>query len=298
MIFISTLHNPYQNLALEHALFQNTQAPSLFLYVNTPCVVIGRAQNPWIEANLAYMQQRQIPLLRRQSGGGTVVHDLGNLNFSFMSPTAHYDKQQHLRIVLKALHDLGIPATVNERHDLMLQGKKISGSAFRETRDHCFHHGTLLIESDLPALREALAAPPLKIKTNAVPSVRSAVMNLCDFKADLSMQQMQSQLITAFSLHHQFTIAPTLLDETALDSPLAQTALSLYQSQEWLYHKTLPFEEQREVNGQIVTLYVEQGVIMRCVPLLSECEAWIGTEFAVLAIFPSPFAEEGRVEGG
>ena len=124
-VFLSASQNPYQNLALEHVLLQTLTAPALFLYVNQPCVVIGRAQNPWIEANLPFLKEQAMPLVRRQSGGGTVVHDLGNLNFSFISPKARYDKKLHLKIVLNALRALGIPAEMNARHDLILQDKKI-----------------------------------------------------------------------------------------------------------------------------------------------------------------------------
>ncbi len=278
-VFISKVHNPYENLALEHYLFQSLTAPALFLYVNTPSVVIGRAQNPWVEANLPFMQAQQIPLVRRQSGGGTVVHDLGNLNFSFISPKTHYDKKQNLQIILQALADLGVPATMNERHDLILQGKKISGSAFRETRDNCFHHGTLLIDADLPMLREALNAPPRNIKTNAVPSVRSSVMNLRAFDPGLSLPAIQSQIIQAFAAHHQQSIEPIVLDPAVLNHEQVAKELKVYQSQEWLYRKTLPFSEIINIDDRAVTVFVENGLIIDVSPMLPECAAWVGLDY-------------------
>jgi lipoate-protein ligase A len=283
-VFLSALHNPYQNLALEHGLFQSLPAPSLFLYTNTPCVVIGRAQNPWVEANLPFMQMQHIPLVRRQSGGGTVVHDLGNLNFSFISPKAQHNKTQNLQIILHALQRLGIPAEMNERHDLILQGKKISGSAFRETRNNCFHHGTLLIDADLPMLREALAAPPRSITTNAVKSVRSSVMNLRDFNSALSLQQIQAEIIQSFLQYHKIQLTPVILGLAALDHPLIQAEYNLYQSHEWLYHKTLPFEEHIDINGQAVKITVENGVITHCQPLLPQCSAWIKRDFSLWSL--------------
>ncbi|MCX7122323.1 MAG: lipoate--protein ligase [Gammaproteobacteria bacterium] len=283
-IFVSSVRNPYENLALEHFLFQTQAVPTLFLYVNQPCVVIGRAQNPWIEANLPFLKANQMPLVRRQSGGGTVVHDLGNLNFSFISPKAQYDKKTHLQMVLNALITLGIPAQMNERHDLIVQDKKISGSAFRETRENCFHHGTLLIHSDLAMLREALAAPPRKIKTNAIRSVRSSVMNLTDFMPDLSLESVKKSLIQSFENHHQQAIPPLVLDQQALRYPLVVAEQQRYQSLEWIYHKTLPFEEEREINGQKLVFQVESGRIIACKPPLSEYAHWLGSVFDIECI--------------
>lgn len=237
-IYVSLLQNPYENLALEAALHRTIEVPTLFLYVNSPCVVIGRAQNPWLEADIAFLRQENIPLVRRQSGGGTVVHDLGNLNFSFISPKAHYDKILHLKMVQAALNDLGITTTLNARYDILLEGKKISGSAFRETRLNCFHHGTLLVHADLRRLGKALSAPELDIKSNAIRSVKSPVINLADRLPDLSIDQVKESLIRRFSAHYEVNLTPILFDESALTPPNIQKDLSLYQSEEWLFEKT------------------------------------------------------------
>jgi lipoate-protein ligase A len=180
---------------------------------------------------------------------------------------------------LQALNALDVPAVMNERYDLILQGKKISGSAFRETRQNCFHHGTLLIDADLPMLREVLAPSARQITTHAVRSVRSSVMNLRDFDPALSVERIQSQIITAFATHHRIPDASMLLGQETLASAIVQTELNLYQSPEWLYHKTLPFEEQRQVGGQSVRLTVEDGFIKNIDPALPELNALLGTMF-------------------
>ncbi len=238
-LYLSLLHNPYHNLALEADLHRSIDAPTLFLYVNSPCVVIGRAQNPWLEADIAFLEQAQIPLVRRQSGGGTVVHDLGNLNFSFISPKADYDKALHLQIVQAALEGFGIKTTLNARHDILLDGKKISGSAFRENRLNCFHHGTLLVHADLARLCQALAAPELNIKSNAIRSVKSPVINLRDRLPTLTIEQVQDALIQHFASHHNEDLIPICLGESHLQHPSIQKDIALYQSHDWLFEKTL-----------------------------------------------------------
>lgn len=237
-VYVSLLHNPYHNLALEADLHRKIDAPTLFLYINAPCVVIGRAQNPWLEADIAFLAQAKIPLVRRQSGGGTVVHDLGNLNFSFISPKADYNKALHLQIVQGALESLGITTTLNARHDILLEGRKISGSAFRETRLNCFHHGTLLVHVDLPRLGKALSAPELNIKSNAIRSVKSPVINLRDRLPTLTIEQVQNALIAHFSAHHGTILTPVLLSERHLHHPEIQKDTALYQSHDWRYEKT------------------------------------------------------------
>jgi lipoate---protein ligase len=189
-IYISFHENPFANLAVEQYLFQNSPPDStiLFLYNNGPCVVIGRNQNPWLEANLAqsYKQQNAVPLVRRRSGGGAVFHDRGNLNFSVICPSANFTRDKHAQMVASALRSLGVDgARVNDRHDIVVeQGDppatfKISGSAYKLTRQRALHHGTLLINTDAGLLRNLLKSPAIPfIKARGVESVKSAVTNI------------------------------------------------------------------------------------------------------------------------
>ncbi|KAI9761143.1 MAG: hypothetical protein M4579_001190 [Chaenotheca gracillima] len=148
--FISRSTDPYVNLSIEHFLLQKTPASSkvLFLYTNRPCVVIGRNQNPWVEANLHLLKSGTTPqarepeasnklgeadaaavwLVRRRSGGGAVFHDEGNVNYSVICPTAEFSRDKHAEMVVRALRRLGVDrARVNERHDIVLdQGEATS----------------------------------------------------------------------------------------------------------------------------------------------------------------------------
>ena len=258
MIYISTCTDPFINLSLEHHLFEYTSVPALFLYQNSPCVVIGRAQNPWVECDLHFLDAENIPLLRRQSGGGTVFHDLGNLNFTFFSAKAHLDKKHNLKLVLQALMLFGVCAELNDRHDLLLADKKISGSAFRETRSMAFHHGTLLLASHLEILRRSLKAPAYHIKSKGVASVKSSVTNINDHHPQLAMSDLQAALIERFRQYYQITAPIQYLNE--FDT--VKATLQLYHSDAWRFERSLPFSETlKHQDGSQSTLEVEAGII-------------------------------------
>lgn len=125
----------------------------LFLWRNADTVVIGRAQNPWKECNTRRMEEDNVRPARRSSGGGAVFHDLGNTCFTFMAGKPEYDKTISTSIVLNALNALGVSAEASGRNDLVVKtaegDRKVSGSAYRETKDRGFHHGTLLLNADL-----------------------------------------------------------------------------------------------------------------------------------------------------
>lgn len=202
-IYISTSHSPYLNLSIEHHLFQTTPAHStvLLLYANTPSIVIGRNQNPWVEVNLPLLHRAdgsKINLVRRRSGGGTVFHDLGNVNYCVCMPSAAFDRDKHAEMVVRALHGLGVEsAIVNKRHDIVMlppgttaestkmeeetpEGtRKISGSAYKLTRLRSYHHGTMLLDSRLEDVRSYLRSPATGwLKARGVDSVRSPVANV------------------------------------------------------------------------------------------------------------------------
>ncbi|KAI9902086.1 hypothetical protein N3K66_003903 [Trichothecium roseum] len=208
-IYISRTTDPLANLSLEHRLLQTSHPDStvLVLYVNRPTVVFGRNQNPWLEVNLAKLSaagvsaagsRRAVGLLRRRSGGGTVFHDEGNVNFGVICPPAAFDRDRHAEMVARALRRLGQPtARVNERHDIVidvdgngtLDGKgqasnkketrKVSGSAYKLTRLRSLHHGTCLVDSPNLGLISPLLRSPAEpyVKARGVDSVRSPVAN-------------------------------------------------------------------------------------------------------------------------
>ncbi|OHF02334.1 lipoyltransferase [Colletotrichum orchidophilum] len=126
-VYTSNSRDPYVNLSIEHHLLQTTPSDStvLFLYTNRPSIVIGRNQNPWLEVNLPLLRslssQGAVDLVRRRSGGGTVFHDEGNVNYSVICPPANFDRDTHAEMVVRALRSLGVEgAAVNCRHDIVM----------------------------------------------------------------------------------------------------------------------------------------------------------------------------------
>ncbi len=188
MCVIAIVHSrlePALNLGLEEALFRAPGAETrLLLWRNGPCVVVGRHQNAWAEANLEFLQARGVSLLRRISGGGAVWHDPGNLNYSLIQPRTEGDAAldwSALDPVLAALRRLGLPAKFGPRHELLAGGGKISGTAQHVSRGRRLVHGTLLYRADLAALDQALhPAVTDTFSTRAAASVRSRVVNLAE----------------------------------------------------------------------------------------------------------------------
>ena len=263
LIYISKSNNPYLNLAIEDWLLRDPQFHDqsiLFFYVNTPAVVIGRAQNPWIECDLSLAEKLGIQLARRQSGGGTVYHDQGNLNFSFIVPQDHYDKAQHIRTMIDILQQCGISAHTNQRHDIrvMHQGidYKVSGSAFRETRQRAFHHATLLFDADLTHLSPVLNPPDYGIEAKGVKSVRSPVINLTQVDPQISIENFLTIAQQMLDQH------PTMITEQDVQHiSHIQTACQEYQTWDWIFGKTLPFVQRKIIDGKEVEIPVKHGIV-------------------------------------
>jgi lipoate---protein ligase len=181
----------YENLSREELLFEGCGEDELrfLLYVDSPCVVIGKHQNPWREAAAWRVKRGSLTLARRISGGGTVYHDLGNLNFSFMLPKRLFDRRFNLDIVVTALERLGITAAVSPRYDIMVTERKVSGNAFCFRRGLALHHGTLLVRSRLGDLHDALSGMG-GITSHAVESHPQPVLNLEEAAAGLTIDDV------------------------------------------------------------------------------------------------------------
>ena len=150
----NTSHDPFYNQAFEEYVF--TQFPEeevFFLWRNTPSVVVGCYQNICREVSVQALRKQRIPVIRRPSGGGTVYHDLGNVNYTYSTRSKGLvDYDACLQPVIAALNAIGVPAQKGRSCDIWVDGRKISGSAQRMAGGRLLHHGTLLFESDLAVL--------------------------------------------------------------------------------------------------------------------------------------------------
>ncbi|MFO7932939.1 MAG: lipoate--protein ligase [Bacteroidales bacterium] len=180
---VSEHTDPYFNLASEEYLLKGFKDDFFLLYGNSPTVVIGKHQNAMAEFNFPYVREKNIMVARRISGGGAVYHDPGNLNFTFITSGEEgmlVDYGKYTLPVIQAMDTLGLDVTLGERHQLLLAGKKISGTASHVLKDRVLHHGTLLYSSDLDTLENALRAEKDHYEDRAVRSVRSEITNIRD----------------------------------------------------------------------------------------------------------------------
>jgi len=263
----------YRNLAIEEYLMEQVvdQGPVLFLWRSDCAVVMGKNQNPWRECRLDLMCDNGVPLARRISGGGTVYHDIGNLNYCVIVDRTKYREEQAYEMVLKALESCGIRAEKMSKSNLGVDGRKFSGNAFCFRKGRALHHGTLLLNTDLERLDCYLGSMLDGIETRAIPSVPSEVVNL-----GLDVEELSSALVESFrSLYG----GGELLEwsEADLDEAALQPLLERQVSNEWRNGATPRFTLDR--NG--VWLEVAKGMVVRAEG--EGADGFAGMPFAELA---------------
>jgi lipoate-protein ligase A len=173
--------DPHYNLAVEEYLFLHSETDVFMLWQNDRTVVIGKNQNAYAEFDVDYAKEQGIRIARRITGGGAVYHDMGNLNYTYISTKkgqGEIDFATFCAPIIDFLRSLGVEATLSGRNDLLVGDKKISGNAQHSANGRVLHHGTLLYDSDMSVLSSVLRADPEKLKTKAIRSVSSRVMNL------------------------------------------------------------------------------------------------------------------------
>lgn len=273
-LLISDSYDPWFNLAVEECIFRQMSPTQrvLFLWRNNDTVVIGRAQNPWKECNTRRMSEDGVKLARRSSGGGAVFHDLGNTCFTFMAGKPEYDKSISTGIILDALHSLGLTAGASGRNDLIVTTadgeRKVSGSAYRETKDRGFHHGTLLLNADLSRLANYLHPDPKKLQAKGITSVRSRVANLVELMPDITHEQICDAVTESFFKHYGERVeAEHISPRYEPDMPNFSEQFLKQSSWEWNFGQAPAFNHQldeRFVWGGVELHFdVERGLITR-----------------------------------
>ncbi len=235
-------------------------------------VVIGRAQNPWKECNTRRMEEDHVRLARRSSGGGAVFHDLGNTCFTFMAGKPEYDKTVSTAIVLAALNSLGVTAEASGRNDLVVKtdsgDRKVSGSAYRETIDRGFHHGTLLLNADLSRLANYLNPDQKKLQAKGITSVRGRVANLVELLPGITHQHICEAIQEAFFSHYGERVdAEVISPDNTPDLPNFAETFARQSSWEWNFGQAPAFshllDERFRWGGVELHFDVEKGHITR-----------------------------------
>ncbi|PTY88379.1 lipoate--protein ligase [Heyndrickxia sporothermodurans] len=264
--------DPQINLAIEEYALNHLDINETYLlfYINQPSIIIGRNQNTIEEINTEYVDKNNIIVVRRLSGGGAVYHDLGNLNFSFITKDDGESFHNFLKFtepVIEALQKLGVNAELSGRNDIQVGGRKISGNAQFSTKGRMFSHGTLMLDSEIENVVSALKVKKDKIESKGIKSIRSRVANISEFLEEkLTMEEFR-QLI----LKHIFGGSENIQEYKLTDDDWAKIhkiSEERYQNWEWNYGKSPKFNLQHThrfpVGGIDVRLEVNKGIIENC----------------------------------
>jgi len=239
------------NLALEEHVLR-TKVPEddlLLFYVNAPAIIIGRNQNTLEEINSDLVDARGVRVVRRVSGGGAVYHDLGNLNFSFMTRDVNtrfnrYDLFN--KPVVEVLRELGVPAEIGGRNDILADGRKISGNAQFATAGRMFSHGTLLLDSNLDDVTATLRPKPGKVESKGVKSIRSRVANISEFLSEpISVDELRDRILERIFGTRDRALLPSLVIKPADWQATRELVERRYGNWNWNYGENPPSNVQR-----------------------------------------------------
>ncbi len=264
---VSQSNDPYFNLASEEYLLKKFQADAFLLYRNAPAIVVGKHQNTLAEINFEYVRTNRITVARRISGGGTVYHDLGNLNFAFITDGEEgslVDYRRYTLPIIGAMGQMGLEVTLGTRNELLLGRKKISGTASHVFKKRVMHHGTLLFSSALKELHAALKVVPSSFTDRAVKSVPSRVTNIRDHLiSPMEMEEFSSRI---FQYVLQYTPGARSYRYSHRDlEEIRRLRKEKYSTWAWNFGYSPRYQFTRELlfdQGRITLhLNVEKGVI-------------------------------------
>lgn len=239
------------NLALEEHVLRNkvTEDDLLLFYVNAPAIIIGRNQNTLEEINSDLVDARGVRVVRRVSGGGAVYHDLGNLNFSFMTRdvnTRFHRYDLFNKPVVEVLRELGVPAEIGGRNDILANGRKISGNAQFATAGRMFSHGTLLLDSNLDDVTATLKPKPGKVESKGVKSIRSRVANISEFLSEpISVDELRDRILERIFGTRDRALIPSLVINAADWQAARELVERRYGNWNWNYGENPPSNVQR-----------------------------------------------------
>jgi len=236
-IYVSNSLNPFFNLAVEEYLFNNFKEDIFVLYINKPSVIIGKHQIPYKEVNIDFLNENEITLCRRFSGGGAVYHDKGNLNFSFITtnrkPGIYIDFSKYLEPLYDFLLTLRLRVTVDERSNIFLNKKKFSGNAQHIEKKRTLHHGTILFDANLKKMKAALRTDQSTYDDKSVKSKPAKVANL---KGNLPLM-MNVKVFRSYMIDYyvkRFNAGYIDLSEKQIFE-IFELAMSKYSNPEWIY---------------------------------------------------------------
>ncbi|WP_430932425.1 lipoate--protein ligase family protein [Saccharicrinis sp. 156] len=266
-IILSQKTDPFQNLATEEYLLKNFSEDIFFLYINSKSIIVGKHQNALAEVNFKFVTENEIPVVRRLSGGGTVFHDPGNINFCFITSGVKGELvnfKKYTTPIVEFLKSIGVDAHFGGRNDILIEGCKISGNACHVFKNKVMHHGTLLFNSQLGSLTQSLKNDPLKFKDKAVKSVRSKVTNIHDHlgqprDVDVFVRELSEYIILNYNCD-----AYTLTERD--NEKINELVETKFNTWEWNFGYSPKFELKKRLKSESgkrfeIILHVNKGNI-------------------------------------
>ena len=279
-LYINTHTDPYFNLAAEEYLLRHAEDDIIMLWRNEASVIIGKNQNAFAEINFDFTHEHNIKVVRRLTGGGAVFHDLGNVNFTFISPSGGHlssgihedglDFAYFTAPIIKALRSLDVEAELSGRNDIIVHTddgeRKVSGNAQCVVDGTTLHHGTLLFSAELSRLQGALNVDPAKLKSKGIASVRSRVANIRELLAD-GRQITDAAAFEAYLvkwLSREFSCAAEEFSKQ-IENEIDKLVKEKYSTDAWNLHRFGSFESKRcrrfDFGTVEIFLTVKAGVI-------------------------------------
>src|SRR5450759_94616 len=259
--------DPFFNLAIEEFLLKSSKEEYLILYVNNPSVIIGKHQSGHMEADTKFVNENQIPVIRRISGGGTVFHDNGNLNFSFIRQSEsgkQVDFRKYTQPVIDFLLLMGVDARFEGKNDIKVDGLKISGNAEHIHGNRVLHHGTLLFSTSMEMLRNSLRKDQSRYTSRAVISNPASVVNLKEkINCFQDINEFRSEMLNYFLKNFSDNVPYNLSEAEILQAE--SIAASKYKTWEWnwAYGPEYTFKNTFKINNalQSCRLVIKDGII-------------------------------------
>lgn len=266
LLINNTSTNAYFNLAMEEYFLKNTNEDIFMLWRNESAIIVGKNQNTLSEINYEYVKQNKIKVVRRQSGGGAVFHDLGNINFTFIScnDNSFSDFKRFTMPIIDALKNLNIQAEFSGRNDLLIDNQKFSGNAQYNYKNKVMHHGTLLFSSEINDLSSALKVKPSKFIGKSVKSVKSRVTNIANhLEQDMTVLEFKNYLMNFINSKYENNCLYQLSEEDI--DEINKLVEEKYNTWQWNFGHSPKYALNNEIKypgGNIeFSLNVEKGLI-------------------------------------